>query len=79
MIIADKKRAATIILSKMFKDGGMSESEVKPEGGEHDEYSAFAEDMLAAIQGGSVAGLAKALKGFHDMIKGADEEQDQEG
>lgn len=78
-MIFDKKRSVSVILSKMGKDGKTTETSVAPESGEHDEYTAFAEDMISAMKEGSVQRLASALRSFHDMIEEADEEQDAEG
>lgn len=78
MIIGDKKKAVSVILSKMKPDGGTSESEVAPESGDHDEYTAFAEDMLSAFKAGSVHDLARCLREFHHMIEEEDEAQDAE-
>lgn len=62
MIIADKKKAANMILSKIRPDGGASDMEVAPETGEQDEYTAAAEDILAAVKSGSVQDLASCLR-----------------
>lgn len=75
-MIFDKKKAVSVILSKMDKDGRHSEAKVAPESGEHNEYTSFAEDMIAAMKDGSVQRLAAALKSFHGMIESADEAQD---
>lgn len=77
MFLHDRKKAVSVILSKMGKDGSTSEVHVASEGGGHDEYSAFAEDMLAAFEDKSVQKLASCLKAFHEMIMEEDEEQDQ--
>lgn len=77
MIIGDKKRAVSVILSKMKNDGSTSETSVAPESGDHDEYTSFAEDMLAAFKASSVQELAACLKAFHAMVNEEDEEQDQ--
>jgi len=63
----------------MDKDGRTSETEVAHEGGEHNEYTSFAEDMISAFKDGSVQKLASSLKAFHEMIEGADKEQDSRG
>ena len=67
-----------MILSKMAKDGASHEVSVAHEDGMHDEYSAFAEDIISAVKDGSVMELAKCLKAFHEMIKEDDEMQDAE-
>ncbi len=78
-MIFDKKKAMSVILSKMDKDGRHSESEVAPESGEHNEYTSLAEDMISAMKDGSVQKLASSLKAFHGMIEDADEAEDAEG
>lgn len=75
-MIFDKKKAVSVILSKMDKNGRTSETEVKPESGEHNEYTSHAEDMIAAMKEGSVQRMASALKSFHSMIESDDEAQD---
>jgi hypothetical protein len=75
MIIFDKKKAASAILSK-YKDGRNVETEVKQEGGEHNEYTAFAEDLISAMADKSIQRVAACLKEFHEMIKEADEAED---
>jgi len=76
----DKKRAASVILSKMDKDGRSKEMHVAPESGEHNEYTSFAEDLLSAVKENSVQRVASVLKNYHEMIKEEDEEEDkQEG
>jgi len=79
MILNDKKKAVSVILSKMKKDGGTTEVHVMPEEGEHNEYTAFAEDILHAVEKKSVQSLASCLKAFHEMIMEEDEEQDMMG
>lgn len=72
----DKKKAVSVILSKVGKDGHAQETSVAHESGEHNEYTSLAEDIIAAMKDGSVQRLAHALKSFHGMIQEADEEQD---
>jgi len=52
-------------------------SKAPHESGEHNEYTAFAEDMISAMKDGSVQRLASCLKAFHEMIEEEDKEQDQ--
>ena len=78
-MIFDKKKSISVILSRMGKDGRASESEVAHESGEHNEYTAMAEDMIDAMKNGSVQNLASCLKAFHEMIEAEDLEQDAEG
>lgn len=75
----DKKRSVSGIMSLMDKDGRRSEVNLAPESGEHNEYTAMAEELLSAAQNNSVNQLASMLKSFHEMIAEADEEQDMEG
>lgn len=76
-MIFDKKKSVSVILSKMDKDGRTSEVEVSPESGDHDEYTSCFEDLMAAIKDGSVQKGAAVLRAFHNMIKEADEVQDE--
>ena len=78
-MIFDKRKAVSVILSKMDKDGRQSEMEMAPESGEHNEYTALAEDIISSVKGDSVQKLASCLKAFHEMIEEADEDQDAEG
>lgn len=78
-MIFDKKKSVSAILSKMGKDGRTTETEMKQESGEHNEYTSLAEDIIASAKDGSVQRLASALKSFHEMIEEADEAQDAEG
>lgn len=78
-MLFDKKKAATLILSKMDKRGKASEVEAAHESGEHNEYTSYAEDMLAAFESKSVQKLAACLKSFHQMVADEDYEQDKEG
>lgn len=75
-MIFDKKRAVSVILSKTGEDGRTVEVEVSPETGEHDEYTSIAEDLVAHMKSGSVQGVAKCLRVFHELVKEEDEEQD---
>ena len=61
-MIFDKKKSVSVILSKLGKDGRVHETDVAHESGEHDEYSAFAEDLLSAFKDGSVQRIASVLK-----------------
>jgi hypothetical protein len=76
MIILDKKKSVSAILSRLRKDGSTLEAEVEQESSPHDEYTAFAEEMISAFQSGSVQRLSACLKEFHEMIEDKDEEQD---
>lgn len=78
-MLFDKKKATSVILSKLGKDGRQDEAEVAPEEGEHDEYSSLAEDLMLGVKSGSVQKIASVLRALHEMIEEADEVQDQEG
>lgn len=75
-MIINNRKTVSAILSKMDKDGRSAEAEVAPESGEHNEYTALAEDLMTASKSGSVHGIAAVLKKFHQMIAEDDEEQD---
>lgn len=79
MIIPDKRKAISVIMSKIGKDGRPQETEVASESGPMDEYTALAEDLLAAVASKSKQKVASVLRSYHDMIKGEDEEQDMGG
>lgn len=76
MFFNDKKKVASVILSKMKGNGESSETEVASESGEHDEYTSLAEDILSAMKSGSVQSLASCLKSLCSMVKEEDETQD---
>lgn len=76
-MLFDKRKSVSLILSKMGKDGRTTETKVKPEEGEHNEYTELAENMIAAVKDGSVQSLAACLKSLHDIIAEADEIQDE--
>lgn len=71
-MIFDKKKAASVILSRMGSDGRGTETPVKPETGEHDEYTELAESLLSSVKEGSVQGVASVLRSVCEM--GEDEE-----
>lgn len=78
MIIGDdKKKLATIILSKMRPDGSADSQDVKPEkqmDEKNEGLHAACEDILQAINDKSPGDLLVALKAFFDM---ADEQADE--
>lgn len=76
MHMFDKKKAVTVILSKMRPDGSTSEVNKSEESGEQNEYTACAEDILEGIESKSINKLAAALKAFHELVKSEDLEQD---
>lgn len=59
-------------MSKLHGDGTTTETNVRPESGEHNVYRALAEDIIAAVKDGSVNNLEECLKSFHEMIKDED-------
>lgn len=75
-MIFDKKRSVSMILSKMDKDGKVTETDVAQESGPQDAYTAFAEDLMSAIKDGSVQRAASVLRSYHEMIMDEDEIQD---
>lgn len=81
MIIPDKKKAVTVILSKLKPSGGESLTRVKPEE-EMDPaqgaLKAIAEDLLSAIDSRSASDLAQALGAFMAEIQAQDSIQDAE-
>lgn len=64
MIIPDKKKMATAIVSQLH--GGPEE--VVEEGGSP--HEALAGEILSAIKSGSASALADALKAFHAECEG---------
>jgi hypothetical protein len=76
MIIPDKKKAVTVILSKLGKGPG---PEVKPEAGldeHHEAMKSIAEDIMQAFEDKSAMDLANALEALVREIQAMDEEQD---
>lgn len=81
MIIPDKKKAVTVILSKLGKGGDEKSQEVKPESamGEHQEaMKTIAEDIMQAMQDKSAMDLANALEALVREIQAMDQEQDEQ-
>lgn len=82
MIIPDKKKAATVIVSMMGK--GPDEEEKETKGGEDEECHALGQDLLDAISGKDAMGAYNALKAIflkvdlepHEEYE--DEEEDEE-
>lgn len=82
MFLPDKKKAVTMILSRM-KNGVSKDLEKKPEesvdsGVKDDAFGSFAEDMMQAFQDKSVMGLAEVLESFFEYIRSKDIEQDKQ-
>lgn len=65
-----------MILSKLHKDGSTTEVSLAPEEGEHNEYTALAEDFIHAYKSESIRHLAQCFETFANMIRAEDEEQD---
>lgn len=82
MFLPDKKKAVSVILSRM--NGGKSKDlEKKPEesidsGIKDDAFTTFAEDMMQAFQDKSVMGLAEVLESFFQYVQSKDVEQDEQ-
>lgn len=72
-----KKKAVTVILSRMKPDGSEDMTSVKDEAGHEDmPYKDIAESFLSAIEGKSVADLSMAIQALADQLKAEDMEQD---
>lgn len=81
MIIPDRKKAVTVILSKMRGDGSEKSQEVKSEESldPHNEaLKTISEDILQAISDKSAMDLSTALSALVREIQAQDLEQDQE-
>lgn len=76
MLFRNKKKDQISILTKMHPDGSTSEMKKAEEGNEHNEYTSCAEDIISAVQSGSIQKMASALKAFHELVKEEDLEQD---
>lgn len=81
MIFPDPKKSATMLLSKMNKDGESKEMEVAPESdlpGTDMGLKSAAEDVMQAIHDKSPHDLMVGLKSFFDMCDSDTEEEDDE-
>jgi hypothetical protein len=78
MIIPDKKKAVSIILSKMGAGGAEQSAPLKPEEemGDGAELHAIAEDLLMAVEQKSAAAVKDALQAFLACVQNEDQEQD---
>jgi hypothetical protein len=74
MFPIDKKKAATIIISKMGKEVEAKDEESNDDSIEM--YKSFAHDLLQAISDKSVVSIAQVLKDFHEMVEELDESED---
>lgn len=79
MIIGDKKKTVSVILSKLKPDGGSSSTPVKSEQqmGDPDPVKIIAEDMMLAFKNGSVLDLQDAISALIAHVQSMDEEQDE--
>ncbi len=68
MIIPDKRKAASIIVSKMGQDMPDDGGGDAPDDGGDEGLKAAAEDVLSAIEGKSADALKDALKAFFQMV-----------
>lgn len=73
----EPKRTVTMLMSKRGKDAELSpEHSLPDENGAGAAYRALAEDMISAMQNGSVQDLASCLQSLCDIMQRSDEEQD---
>lgn len=77
-MLFDKKKSVSVILSKFGRDGRTTETEVKPETGEHNEYTSLAEDFIAGVKDGSVQKVASCFKTLCSMIEGEEKPDEKE-
>lgn len=78
MIIPDKKKTVTVILSKLKKGGGVKDAPVlnEAQAGESSELKIIAEDMMMAFKSGSVSDLEAALDALVAKVQADDQVQD---
>jgi hypothetical protein len=80
MIIPDRKKTVSVILSKLSPEGAERLAQVKPEEemDSHDDMlKSICEDMLMAFRHDSAHDLMMAMKAFMMKIRAADEIQDE--
>lgn len=81
MIIPDRKKTVSVIISRMNPDGKPSGNlEVKPEEAIDERMGAIksiAEEIMMAIKSGSAMDLAQALKAFMVEAQDVDQELDE--
>jgi hypothetical protein len=83
MIIPDRKKAATVIVSMMGKDG---KEEPEESSSDHEECSALGQDLLDAISGKDAMGAYNALRAIflkvdaepHEEYEEEEEEEEYE-
>jgi hypothetical protein len=76
MIVPDPKKVATVVLSRMGKEGS---TEVKPEESLDDDEAGLdtcCEEIFAAIDSESALDLKTALKSFIDQYSASEVEED---
>lgn len=80
MIIPDdKKKVTTLILSRMKKDGGIQNTEAKPEQSmEMDPLDAICEDFLHAIGSKSIQGIKDAMNAFYAAKESGEGDESEE-
>lgn len=77
MIIPDKKKIATVILSRLNKGEEGSRLPLKPEVNmEPSALDAITEDLMMGLKNGSKNDVKEALSAFFHEIQVADEKQD---
>jgi hypothetical protein len=77
MMIPDKRRVATMILSRMNGEGVMSDTEAKPQMDMREEgpLDIIAQDLLQAIQEKSVSGIKDAIRAMIVEINSSESEE----
>lgn len=80
MIIPDKKKAVTVILSRMNGEGKSSDYEGKPEHsfGGKEELHAIADDLIAGVKEGSPQKVAMALEAAFNCLEMQPHEENEE-
>lgn len=78
LMIPDRKKMATMIVSRMGKGGKTDDVEMKPEGGKAGEVGdpavELAQDLLHAVETKSPQGVADAIKAMVLHCQGGDDE-----
>lgn len=79
MIIPEKKKTVSIILSKLKPSGAEQSADVQNEDhlDDHAPLKIIAEDMMLAFKNGSISGLQDALDALVAHVQSEDDEQDQ--
>lgn len=83
MIIPDKKKTVSIILSKAMPGGEQSHMDVKPEYSNPDDdmeiLHGIAEDLMHGIKIGSAHAVALALKASFNFLESKPHSENEEG